>query len=184
MPNFVIDDIFKEIVHQLQNGKRPRLKLKPTEIEECVSYWNDSLHLKSPKEKLISLLCILDHTTNSHPDIQKLYIETIKVTKDKELLVYLLSGSLKHITEHCHKNGNRVSFDYLNTLEGTINSSEPEVVEWTLRCIEALGSQSIFFKQKVLAARPSLFKMFNKNNRSVAQLIDYLEKRWSDNGKR
>lgn len=179
MSDFLIEETFKDIVHQLQNGKRPRLKLKQAEFDTAVSYWRNSLQYSNFKEKITPLLCILNHTSNSNKDIEALFIETINKTQDKELLVFLLSGSLKHVTEHAHKNGNRVSFEYLNALEKTIRHQEPEVVEWTLRCIEGLGSQSIFFKEKVLAARPSLFKMFNKNNRSVSQLIDYLEKRWA-----
>lgn len=179
-----VEQFFQHIINELKRGNRPRLKLSPEQFTTYKDYWSSAL-LEEPsqrKKKLIPLLGILDQAINSHPDIAALFIKTIKEEQDPELLVYLLSGAAKHIIEDSHKKGDRVSFDFLQVLEGTLQHKDGEVLEWTLRCIEQLGSQSIFFKKQVLARKPGFLQSFNKHNKTARELTAYLEKRWSPHG--
>lgn len=176
-----VDKTFKNIVDELKRGNRPRLKLTPQQISLYTDYWRDALTREEAqkKELLTPLLGILDHAINSDQELSQLFVQSLKDINDPELLVYLLSGASKHIIEERHKRGERVDHDFLSALEHTLTNKHPEVLEWTLRCIEQLGSQSIFFKKQVIANKPGFFKRFNKHHQAAYELIGYLEKRWS-----
>ena len=64
-----------------------------------------------------------------------------------------------------------------------LKHQDPEVVEWTLRTIESLGHQSIMLKEDVLKARPGITALFNKHKKNSQDLVDFLIKRWSPQGR-
>jgi hypothetical protein len=180
-----VEELFKHVLNELKRGHRPRLKLTKDQMTAYTNLWqslDDQLSVdnneQSYKEKLTPLLGILDHAINSSDDLASLFISSLKRIKDPELLVYLLSGTLKHAIEEKQKRGDRADQQTLSALETTLNHSSPEVLEWSLRCIEQLGSQSLYFKKNIMARKPSFLKQFNKHNKAARQIIEFLERRW------
>ena len=88
-----------------------------------------------------------------------------------------LGVARKHIIEARHKDGYRMEMDFLEVLKETLDHEDYEVKEWSLRLIEGLGSQSLFFKEQVLSIKPKL-TLFNEHKKMVKEIIELLEKRW------
>ena len=180
-----IKELFSDIIERLKKNERPRIKLSDEQLTELVTNWSFINKLESLEsthnEHLTAILCVLDHATNTHKQIERLILDSLIDQKyfDTTTSVYLHSIAAKHIIEHRFKNGDRLEHEFLVTLDKLLDQKKPENLEWTLRLIEQCGPQSIMLKQKVLSKKPSIFGILNKHNKSVKQLIEFLEKRWS-----
>ena len=178
MSNFSVEDTYQSILSDLKAGKRPRLKLNSNEAAECVRFWQDCNESRD-LAKLTSLLCVLDHSDHHSFEISQLFISSLNFYQnDKAMLVYLISGSIKHVTEWHGKKGDRAPMSYLNALKLTLKHEDLEVIEWSLRAAESLGSQVLLLKEDILGAKPSLLKKFNAHYKNINELIRFLGQRW------
>lgn len=173
-----IEITYQETLEKLKQGIRPLLQLKKEEVSHCLTFWNELLEKNAPESDFLPLLCILDHAKAGSLE----FVAPIKITlerrSEKELLLHTLSASHKVIIEECQRRGERIPGDFILALKGPLDHSEAEVVEWTLRTIEALGHQSILLKEEVISRRPGLSSLFNKHRKASQQLVDYLIDRW------
>ncbi|MCR9203228.1 MAG: hypothetical protein NXH75_01535 [Halobacteriovoraceae bacterium] len=173
-----IDITYQETLEKLKNEIRPIIQLSPDEVEICLEAWNTLLEQKASEREFFPLLCILDHAKTGSLKFSQPIKTTLESRTEEDLLLHTLSASHKVIIEECQRQGERIPGDFIFALKSTLDHSSPEVVEWTLRTIEALGHQSIILKEEVIKRRPGLSSLFNKHRKASQQLVDYLIERW------
>jgi len=172
-----IEAVFKQIIADLQANKRPQIKLSEDDLAHLAQAWEEVNNTKNWSD-LFQILCILDNTVTLSSIFQKVILTTLKECHDSETLVLVLGAARKHIIEESHKRSERIKIDFLNALKDLLQSKDPEVLEWTLRLIESLGSQAIFLKEDVIAAKPGFMAIFNEHKKAAKQIIELLEKKW------
>jgi len=87
-------------------------------------------------------------------DFNDLFFKSLDRIKNKEIIIYLLGASQKHIVGHALKTGTMIPLEYFEKLKSLLKNEHPEVIEWTLRTIESMGPLSMRLKQEVLASKP------------------------------
>ena len=173
-----LNQSYEVVLESLKRLERPQLKLSPESLSFLVSHWQELNSKNSPESDYLPLLCILDHAKSGSLDFCAPIAWTLTNRHEKDLIVYSLSAAHKVILEECERQGKRVPFDFIKALKVPLNSSEAEVVEWSLRTIEALGHQSIILKEDVVKSRPGITALFNEHKKNSKELVDYLIKRW------
>lgn len=173
-----LNEEFENVISKLKNDERPLLKYSELEFSELNSLWTEFLNSKRFDE-LLKVFCLLDNTQNYSSVFNENIYRTFKEVDDPEFLIYNLSAASKHIIAFHQKRGERTPFELLEVLRELIKHQNPEVLEWTLRTIETLGSQAIFLKDDIMKARPGILSIFDKHKKASKQIIDMLEKRWA-----
>lgn len=173
-----LENEFNSVIEKLRNNERPLLKFTPIQFEELNNLWTVFLETKNYTE-LFKVFCILDNTQNYSDIFSKNIYETFKISQDSQTLIYNLSAASKHIIAFNHKQGNRAPHDLVMVLKDLLSNRDPEVLEWTLRTIDQLGSQAIFLKDDIMKSRPGILAIFDKHKKASKQIIEMLEKRWA-----
>lgn len=171
-------EIYHDIIEKLKAGKRPLVKLSTEECHELREKLLQAANNQN-KDELYPLLCILDNTQTFIPDLDQAFLIAFEKFQDSETLVLLLGCMQRHIIEYKAMGGNRLTMDFLKVLENGLRHEDPEVLEWTLRTIESMGSQGIFFKSIMKEVKPNVLAVFNKHKKASKQIIEMLEKRWN-----
>jgi hypothetical protein len=166
---------YTKIIEVLQKGHRFLEPLTTQQLE----YLSSQLET-ADSQQLKQIFCILDNTRTASLSLQRPLIDFLKRTDvSADLIIFALDATRKHVIDASWKVGKRLQADYLIAIQNMLQRNNPETLEWTLRVIEECGSQSIFFRRDVNNVRPSFFKLYNKHNRAVLELCEYLERRWS-----
>ncbi|WP_127717390.1 hypothetical protein [Halobacteriovorax sp. HLS] len=173
-----VDQEFEKIILKLKNEQRPLIKYSPEEFAKINDHWTSLLEKRSYSE-LYKVFCILDNTQNYSDLFSENIYKTFLEVNEPQTIIYNLSAASKHIISYNHKLGQRVPFDLITKLKELLTHKDPEVLEWTLRTIEQLGSQAIFLKDDIINARPGMLAIFDKHKKASKQIIEMLEKRWS-----
>lgn len=173
-----IDKEFSAVIEKLKNNERPLLKYTQEQFEEINSIWTELLK-DSNTDELIKVYCVLDNTQNYSNIFEKNIYDVFNSSLSDQIFIYNLSASSKHIINYYHKKGERVPFTLLEELKKLLTHKNPEVLEWTLRTIEQLGSQAIFLKDDIINNKPGMLSLFDKHKKASKQIIEMLEKRWS-----
>ncbi len=171
-------DLYLDIMAKLKAHQRPLLKLTPELIEELSIDWQKALNEPIDKQGLLEILCILDNTQNTSNAFNELFIITFEKCTHSDQLIHALAASQKHLVAQSLKSGVMLPQAYFDCLKNLLKNKNPEVIEWTLRTIEAMGPLSLRLKLEVRAAKPGLTKFFNPHQKSAAQIIELLEKQW------
>lgn len=169
-----IDEIYQSILQDLSQGARGLRRYNATELK----YLESALETTNDIE-LKKVLCLVEHSMSFHPAFMSPLLSLLRNQKDPEILVYALNGARKHILAYHQQQGKRLEYEFLEILKNLLYSPHPEVVEWTLRTIEEMGAQGIFFLREFNNIKPPVWKWFNEHNRSIREIIAMLERRWS-----
>lgn len=169
--------IYQEIIEKLKNDQRPKIVITAELMAELKHEWDHALAC-SDNENIKKILCILDNTQTTTSELNELFFRTLKQIKDKELLVYALAASQKHVIADSFKTGTMISIEYFDILKKLLADKNPEVKEWALRTVESLGPLSMRFQKEVIAAKPGILKIFDKHQKASSQIIEFLEKEW------
>lgn len=170
-----LEETYQSIIHDLARGERGLRRYEAIELKYLV----ESLTQETNNVELIKLLCLIEHSASFHPPFMLPLINILKNNQDPEILVFALNAARKHILAYHQQQGKRLEFNFLEALKQLLYSPHPEVVEWTLRTIEEMGSQGIFFLREFKHIKPAPWKWFNEHNRSIREIIAMLEFRWS-----
>jgi hypothetical protein len=173
-----LDKEFESVISKLKNDQRPLLKYTDEEFQDLNNLWSDFLDSKNFDE-LVKIFCLLDNTQNYSSVFNENIYRTFEETNEPQFLIYNLSAAAKHIIAFHQKRGERTPFQLLEIFRTLIKHNNPEVLEWTLRTIETLGSQAIFLKDDIMNSRPGILAIFDKHKKASKQIIDMLEKRWA-----
>jgi hypothetical protein len=178
-----LNTLFKETLGKLERGERPLYTLTSEEIAFSIGHLNELNSKQAPEESFMPILCVLDHSKRGSLDFVEPICKVLSERNESQLLIYTLNAALKVIIEECERQGERIPFAFMKALPPLLKHQDPEVVEWTLRTIESLGHQSIMLKEDVLKARPGITALFNKHKKNSQDLVDFLIKRWSPQGR-
>lgn len=183
------EDIYSQAIKDLQNFKRPQIKLDEQDFLELHHSWEENLQLmeesSQKNEEVLSTLekifCILNHSQKSSSIFDDLIQQSFQKLKKPELVIYLLSVSQKHLIQKKFLEGNPIPKTFFKLLKDLLKKyqDQPEIIEWTLRTIEQLGNQSIKLREEVLTIKPTWGALFNSHKRASKQIIEMLEKRWA-----
>lgn len=182
---FHLANTFQGIIEKLKQGQRAHLHLEPKQLQSfyhefttLVANLNHGELSNELQEKISQSLCVLDHLSDFDKKWQDLLVPILK-SEHTELIVLALGTSQKHVISFYHRNGERVPYSFLQHLEELLLTQDPEVFEWTLRTIETLGGQSMFFKEKVAKSTPGMLKRLQAKWKNSFHLINYLNEKWS-----
>ena len=169
---------FNSTIEKLKNNERPLLKYTSIQFEELNNTWTNLLSNENYSE-LFKVFCLLDNTQNYSDIFSENIFKTFDLTSDPQVIIYNLSAASKHIIAYNHQLGNRAPHDLVMKLKELLSHRDPEVLEWTLRTIEQLGSQALFLKDDIIKSRPGILAIFDKHKKASKQIIEMLEKRWA-----
>ncbi len=174
-----LDELYQQTIQKLQKGERPVIHLKPEDLDFALHHLNQLNRTQAKKEDFLPILCVLDHSKNGSLKFTEPLAHIFSKRSESDLLIYSLTAALKVIIEECERQSERIPYAFMKSLVPLLSHKDPEVVEWTLRVIEALGHQSIILKNDVIKARPGLSALFNKHKKNTQEIVDYLIQRWS-----
>lgn len=171
-----LDSHYQHILSELEKGHRGLVQFSSEELEELTQLLKNQ---ESSKENLVKTLCLVEFSAKMHAPFEEGLITILNHAQENEIIVHALNASRKHIIEARFQKGNRLEFDFLEALKKLLHHSDPEVVEWTLRTIEACGPQGIYFQREFVSIKPPVWKLFNSHQRAVLEIITLLERRWN-----
>lgn len=176
-----LNGLYEQIIEELKASKRPQITITPELTNEIIKHWDDFLEGdKKVLEHLHKALCILDNSKTTLPDFDKHLENTLLCTEDPQTLVFALGAIQNQIISRCSRSGDRIAFSLIQALKKTLEHPDPEVLEWSLRTIEQLGTQGLLLKTEIFARKPGIFASFNRHAKASKQIIEMLEKRWTD----
>jgi hypothetical protein len=172
-----LEEKYRKIMDGITLGHRGLTRFNPDETQELMTL------LKSTRESknstgLEKVLCLIEHSSMPEQGFEKELISVLNSDFPDHLIIFALNASRKHILQARFNKGNRLEFDFLETLKRLIHHRNPEVVEWTLRTIEECGNQGVYFLSEFDKIKPAPWKWFNAHQRAVRELITLLERRW------
>lgn len=173
-----LDETYKKILTELEQGHRALQRFSHEELEEIDSRILDSLK-KSDFEATEKLLCLVEHSASLHGKFEEALLFALNSPIPDNLIIFALNCARKHIIEARFQKGQRLEFPFLEAIKKHLFSKNPEVVEWTLRLIEGCGNQGIYFLKEFDKIKPGPLKWFNSHQRAVREIITLLERRWS-----
>ena len=151
-------------------------------MEELSILWEKALEERD-FDGLKQVLCLVQYSKEMSTLSVDLFVQTLHLLqgqKDSDPLILLtLGASWRPVIVKSQKTGERISLSFMESLKKLLFHKNPEVLEWTLRTIDQLGGESIWFKDAIIKIRPGWGRFFNKNKRASFQIIDMLSRRWS-----
>lgn len=172
-----INERYESIMKGLALGHRGLVRFNAEETQELESHLHTKLSEKNFSE-LGKILCLIEHSSLPHQGFEKDLVRALNSDLPDPLIIFALNAARKHILQARFNKGNRLEFDFLETLKKLLHSKNPEVVEWSLRTIEECGNQGVYFLQEFDKIKPAPWKWFNAHQRAVRELITLLERRW------
>ena len=172
-----IEKKYQEVIELLKKGKRPLLPLSDKEREHLNNFWTQ-VNEEKQFTRLLELLCILDNTKELDLRFKKNIYNSLKNCDDPEILVLILGVSRRQIIDATKRRSERLDFEFLEILKTLLSSKSLEVLEWSLRIIESIGTQSIILKDEIIKNKPSFIKSFNSHGKNAKQIIELLENRF------
>jgi hypothetical protein len=169
----VIEEKYALIISVLKKGHRFQEKL----TEEEIDFLSESLQNTTDPGQLEKLFCIIDNTQTRSLKFSPAILKVLNSDHPSNILVFALESSRKHVLEANFIKGNRLDLEALDTFKSLLTHADPEVVEWTLRVIDEMGGQGIYFKSFFDTIKPKL-AMFNNHKKNIKMIIKMLEKRW------
>lgn len=182
----MIEKIYNDTLQKLSNNTRVQIMLTELDLKQIVEEFQQKLNLltniEEKKEMLKKYLFILSHSTHTskitHQSLISVY-KTIRELKiDNDFIIFYLSAIQKQFIDHQSKSGDKIPAEIFHQLKEMLSEKNTEVLEWTLRTIESLGPQSLFFKDEILKLKPSLLKLFNEHQTNAFMIVDLIKKNW------
>jgi hypothetical protein len=172
-----IQTTYQQIITEISLGQRGLKRFGTDDLAEIQQQLQLALSGRD-LERLEQLLCLIEHSAALHKDFGPALEELLNADLPDHLLVFGLNCARKHIIEARFQRGERLHFEFLETLKRLLYSPSPEVVEWTLRTIEECGPQGVYFLRELDRIKPAPWKWFNAHQRAVREIIALLERRW------
>ncbi|MBY0518195.1 MAG: hypothetical protein K2P81_14900 [Bacteriovoracaceae bacterium] len=153
--------------------------LSPSDLEALKA------QLHSHEEELnYQALFILAHSSYPLREMEEILLAQFSKTLPEKNSIWLLNASRKHIIQARFKDGERLTHEFLEALRSWLYSPFGGVKEWTLRTIEECGAQTIVFRSDLAKIKPRLWSLWKEQNRTILELIVFIERRWPSNEKK
>ena len=173
-----LDETYQEILKEIALGHRALKRFSEDDLQALKQELANCL-VQKDWERLEVVLCLVEHSSNPYLKFEPELLKLLTSPIPDKLLIFGLNCAVKHIIEARFQRGQRLEFEFLETLKVLLMHANPEVVEWTLRTIEASGNQGIYFLKEFDKIKPPPWKWFNPHQRAVREIITLLERRWS-----
>ncbi len=168
---------YETIMKGLAQGHRGLVRFNSDETRDLEELLKTKLAEKNHPD-LEKVLCLIEHSSLPHQGFEKDLLSALNSDLPDPLIIFALNAARKHILQARFNKGNRLEYEFLETLKKLLHRKNPEVVEWTLRTIEECGNQGVYFLQEFDKIRPAPWKWFNAHQRAVREIITLLERRW------
>ncbi len=183
----IIDEIYQNSIKNLSNEARVHVQITEAKIDMIIAEFTNliedsKISLNEKKELIKKYLFILSHANmtskKTHPSLLKSfdYLKDLKL--DADFFVFLLSAIQKQFIDHQSRSGDKIPMELFTRLKELLNHTNAEVLEWTLRTIEALGPQSLMFEKELAQLKPSILKLFNEHQQNAFKIIDVIKNNW------
>ena len=154
-----MQQIYQEILANLQKGGRPSVSLRPENLSEIKASWEKSLN-PLDIEQLSRLLCILRHSKTLSPNFDTLFWRTLSHPDCPSQILILTLGTLsRQIIDRCEQRGERLPSQLAERLRPLLSHPDAEVFEWSLRTVELMGPQGVLLKKEILQRRWGLWRL-------------------------
>ena len=171
-----LEETYQDIIKDLKNGGRGQIKL----TSEDVAFLENAL----TSDKLNQVLCILCHDQGFHQELTPALSKLIQKIENHETLIFALSAFSRHGIAAKLRDGHPVDPETLKMLESLLHHKNHEVIEWTLRTIDEMGSQGRYFLPQFKGIKPgTVSTLFNQHKKNIKEIIQMLENRWRIPGK-
>lgn len=171
-----IEQRYQEIMQEIEQGHRGLVRFSPTELEFLREALDESLN--SPSQNTEKILCLIEHSAGLYAPFEEVLLRALNLDLSENLTVFAINCARRHIVQSRQQRGQRLHYEFLESLKKLLYSRSPEVVEWTLRTIEECGNQGVYFLRDFDKIKPPPWKWFNQHQRAVRELIALLERRW------
>ncbi len=178
-----IQGTYNQVIDELKHMKRPQLILQASDIEFLKNSLENYSSLSASEinnsaDELIQILCILDNSRTLSLEFREALVKIASMKIKDELLILILGVMRRHIIEASQKNGYRQGPDVLDLLKALLFHPNSEVVEWSLRLVESLGSQAIYFKETLKEIKPKI-TLFDSHKKACKEIITLIQGRWT-----
>lgn len=163
---------YQDIIQNVKAGGRGQIKLSSSDY--------DFLKQKlSSKLDLTKCLRLLSCDTGFNQNLTSELLAILDNGPDTEEIILCLMCLKHHHINGRARLGERVDSKVLEALDRLLSHENAEVVEWVLRVIDDMGSQSLYFAKKVKALKPGRMAMLlNHHKRNTFEIINLLESKW------
>jgi hypothetical protein len=167
-----LSEIHDEIHRELKKESRALRKLSEQQVTELIN----ALQTNS-NDRDLALFIIL-HSTHSIRDFEPSLLRLLNEDLAVRETIFLLNAIRLHVVEARFKEGERLTHEFLEAIKLKLNHPDPSVKEWTLRLIDQCGPQNIVFRSEVSKIRPMPWSLWRAHNRTILELIVFLERQW------
>lgn len=183
----IIVNLYHTITQDLDRNIRSLPRLTNEMVNEIILEFKnahfESMNTKEIEHLLTQTFCILTNTQTTHSLFHPILFQSSILIKTYQLSnhlnILMLGAFQKQLIDHATKTGERIPHWVYDIIKELLKNKDPEILEWALRTIEAMGPESLKFQNEIYLLRPSLFKLFNIHQRHAFEIIDLLEKQWS-----
>lgn len=172
-----LQERYQKIMKGIEQGHRGLTRFTADETQELKKFLRQYRESRQAVE-LEQVLCLIEHSSMPHQPFESELLAILNSDLPDHIVIFALNAARKHILQARFNKGNRLEFDFLETLKRLLYHRNPEVVEWTLRTIEECGNQGVYFLREFDKIKPAPWKWFNAHQRAVRELITLLERRW------
>ena len=173
-----ISEQYSKIIQEIEKGGRGLVRFNEDQLDDLVLQLEEALDNRN-FELIKKILCVLEHSSGLYSRAETILLKILNTQLPDAIIIFALNGARRHIIQAQFQKGQRLKFDFLESLKKLLHSSSPEVVEWTLRTIEECGNQGVYFLREFATIKPAPWKWFNAHQRAVREIITMLERRWS-----
>lgn len=170
---------YQNILSTIKDNKRPNLQYSK---EDFLILFEGLGHAftEVDEEKIIHILCILDHCASKTEIFEGLLCKILKSDQfSTKIKIYTLSTTQKFIIQRRNQHGEPLPSYYLEAVTALLKTKDAELFEWSLRSIDEMGPQGRPLVHEILKHRPKGFKLFNKHWRNSHELIEMLLEKWN-----
>ncbi len=109
-----LDELYQKILSEIEQGHRGLVRLTNTELNELNSVFGNSMEDSGKLEKI---LCIVEHSATLSQIFESNIIRVLNSKLPDTHLIFALNCSRKHIIEARFTRGQRLEYEFLETLK-------------------------------------------------------------------
>ena len=178
----ILEESYRLVLEDLEKEKHIQLVLSESLLDEIERRWEESLeHSRPSRIKLRPIFCVLENAKTLVDRFDRLFWKTLRCLQmDGESLVFALGCLHRQVLDRCERKGERPPSELISCLKHLLKHSDPEVVQWSLRTVERMGTMGLLLKEEVCNACPGFLEsIVNPHKKASRQIAVLLEKRWS-----
>lgn len=168
----MIQETYKSIIKQLEEGSRPRVPNNGELINEITS------SIASNHEPSKELMCVICHLATPYPALTLPLLSLLNTNFGHETQIFVLEAIQKHVLDARMVSGDRLTPGFLKTFNEYLISAPKNVLFFAVGIVEGCGNQAIYFRQALKNIKWGYLDAFKKEYRETITRIDELEKRW------